>query len=408
MSWLKGTEWRWNNDGNWGFKMERSGDIDAPIQQCQMGCKWTAQKGKVYLSMGDAGIFTLDAQEEKPADMNGFRMKGRSQQDGQRLTLTFVRVFDHEAADLEKDLYGALGLSDDADEAEIKKVYRKLSIKYHPDKNPDEASRKIFNDVRDAYEILNDPDKKILYDTGGMEAVKKGDKGDIQKTDDVNSELEVSLNDLYNSNTMKAGLQRRVVCRGCRRKPDAPQCSGCGRCPNEIKVVNVQMGPFVTQQQQEVPSKEKCKQADATIDVHIEKGMREGESLTYPRMAEERPGMLPGSVILKLKTKKHPLFVRRSDDLHIDMKVSLREALLGWSQTVRHLDGHTIELATKDVTRHSQVVKAKNEGMPLRDDPSSFGDLLVKISIDFPKELDETQKQEFAKIFPPSPERPIL
>lgn len=132
MSWLKGTEWRWNNDGNWGFKMERSGDVDAPIQQCQMGCKWTAQKGKVYLSMGDAGIFTLDAQEEKPADMNGFRMKGRSQQDGQRLTLTFVRVFDHEAADLEKDLYGALGLSEDADEAEIKKSVQEIINQVSP------------------------------------------------------------------------------------------------------------------------------------------------------------------------------------------------------------------------------------------------------------------------------------
>merc|ERR1719409_2623390 len=235
--------------------------------------------------------------------MKGYKMKGRSLRDNQRLTMTFIRVFDHEAADLEKDLYGALGVADDADDAEIKKVYRKLSIKYHPDKNPDEASRLKFNEVRDAYEILSDPDKRILYDTGGMEAVKKGEKGDVQKTDDINSEINVNLVDLYSGNSeYKAQLQRRVVCRGCRLKPGDPKCRSCGRCPNEVKTVNVQMGPFMTQQQQEVPSKEKCKQEDASLSLVIEKGMTDGDHLTFPRMADQRPGMLPGTVKLKLKT----------------------------------------------------------------------------------------------------------
>lgn len=410
MSWVKGTEWRWNNDNHWSMKLNRDGEIDAPIQQCQMGCKWTASdNGHVYLSLGDAGIFDLNAQVDKPENMAGYKMKGNSLQDRQRLTLTFIKVFDHEAADLEKDLYGALGLAEDADEAELKKVYRKLSIKYHPDKNPDEASKEKFAEIRDAYEILNDPDKKILYDTGGMEAVKKGDKGEIQKTDDVNSALEINLVDLYTGNSeYKATLQRRVVCRGCHKEANAAKCGGCGRCPNEIKVVNVQMGPFMTQQQQEVPSKQKCKHTNAVIDVTIEAGMRDGESLTFPRMAEERPGMLPGSVILKLKTKEHPLFTRKVDDLHMDLKVSLREALLGWEQTVRHLDGHVVELSTSACTRHLQVIKTSNEGMPLRDDPASFGNLLVKVRVEYPSKLDARQKEAIGKIFPPSPARPIL
>lgn len=410
MSWVKGTEWRWNNDGHWSMKLERNGDIDAPIQQCHGGCKWTAtDNGKVYLSLGDAGIFELTAQPDKPSNMKGFKMKGHSLQDRQRLTLTFLKIFDHEAANLEKDLYGALGLPDDADDAEIKKVYRKLSIKYHPDKNPDEASRLKFAEVRDAYEILSDPDKRILYDTGGMEAVKKGEKGDVQKTDDVHSELEVNLVDLYTGNSeYKASLQRRVVCRGCRIRPNDPKCRGCGRCPNEIKVVNVQMGPFMTQQQQEVPSKEKCKHTDAMIDVNIERGMRDGETLTFPRMAEERPGMLPGSVILKLKTNKHPLFTRRVNDLHMDLKINLRESLLGWSQTIRHLDGHTIEIGTKGTTRYNQVIKVAGEGMPLRDDPASFGDLLVKVQVEFPSKITSEQREAISKIFPANPPRQEL
>merc|ERR550525_73926 len=156
--------------------------------------------------------------------MQGMRMKGRRTSDGERCSATFQRIFDFEAAELEKDLYGALGLPDDADDADIKKVYRKLSIKYHPDKNPDEASKKKFGEVRDAYEILNDPDKKILYDTGGMEAVKKHEKGEIEKGGDANADMDVRLEDLYNAGSLNARIDRRVVCRGCRVKPDSPKC----------------------------------------------------------------------------------------------------------------------------------------------------------------------------------------
>jgi len=411
MSWLKGTEWRWNND-QWTLKLNKDGVMEAPIQQCQGGtsCRWTAQSGKVYLGLGDAGVFELDAPEQKPANnMKGHRMSGRSLQDRQRLTLTFQKIFDHDAADIDKDLYGALELPVDADDATIKKAYRKLSIKYHPDKNPDEASKVKFAEVRDSYEILNDPDKKILYDTGGMDAVKRSDKGEIQKTEDHTSDLDVTLDQLYLGHQVKASLNRRVVCRGCRTKPDGPNCQGCRKCPNEVRVVNVQMGPFMTQQNQEVPSKEKCKSIQQSIDVNIEKGMKDGDKLTFPRMAEERPGMLPGAVILTLRAGKNAKFQRRNNDLHMNMKVSLREALLGWTQSIQHVDGHIVSLTASDVTKYHQVFKVKGEGMPLRDDPSSFGDLLVKVEVVFPSgKLDDKQREEVSRLFAADPPRPTM
>lgn len=401
MSWLKGTEWQWNRDG-FTVKLQPDGDVDAPIQQCRGGrCKWSAEKGKMHLLMGAAGLYTMAADDTRPKNLKGMKLTGREAGGSQKkLSLTFEKVYDHDAADLDKDLYGALGLSADATEVELKKTYRKLSIKYHPDKNPDEASRDKFAEVRDAYEILSDPDKKILYDTGGMEAVKKADKGQIEKTDDFESTLEISLDELYMGGEKQGQINRRIVCRGCRVKPNAPQCAACTRCPNEVKVVNVQMGPFMTQQQQEVPSKEKCKKVDATIDMSIERGMLDGDKLTFPRMADERPGMIPGSVNLKLKMIKHPKFERRANDLHMGLKVTLREALLGWTQTVRHIDGHTVEVATTDVTKHLQVIRVAGEGMPLRDDPSSYGDLLVKVEVVFPKTLDAQQKLALEGIFP--------
>lgn len=334
-------------------------------------------------------------------------MKGKLKADGQKITLSFQKVYDHSATNLDKDLYGALGLTEEAEEQEIKKAYRKMSIKYHPDKNPDEASKEKFAEIRDAYEILSDPDKKILYDTGGMEAVQAATKGEVQKTDDFEANFEVTLDELYLGTQKKVQIERRVVCRGCRRNPNAPQCKGCGKCPNEVKVVNVQMGPFMTQQQQEVPSKEKCKQQETDIEASIERGMSAGERLTFARMADQRPGMLPGALILKLKVPKHPKFERRGNDLHMGMTISLREALLGWTQTIRHIDGHTVEISSANgaVTKHLQVVVAKKEGMPQKEDPSSFGDLHVKINVDFPKKLDERQRALVEQIFEPTPNR---
>lgn len=414
MAWMKGTEWNWNNWRN--VKFVKDGTFDAPTRDCQGGgCKWSAANGKVYILWGEAGVHELDIQGEVPTEQNqqkmqGMLMKGRRVSDGDKCFATFTRIYDFEAAELDKDLYEVLGLQDDADEAEIKKVYRKLSIKYHPDKNPDEDSKRKFAEIRDAYEVLNDPDKKILYDTGGMEAVKKADKGEIEKGDDVHAQLEVGLEELYNSGAHKTSFQRRVVCTGCRVKKDSPKCSSCNRCPNEVRLVNRQVGPgMYIQQQEEVASKEKCKQEETSIEVQIEKGMRDGETVTFPRMAEQSPGMLPGSVVFTLKARKHPKFERRGDDLHMNLKVSLQEALLGWTQKVRHMDGHLVTLSTSSVTKPFQVIKVKGEGMPLRDDPASFGNLYVKVEVVFPSTITAEQTEALKAVFrEPPPARAEL
>merc|ERR1719491_2511738 len=121
-----------------------------------------------------------------------------------------------------------------------------------------------------------------------------------------------------------------------------------------------------------------------------------------------RPGMLPGSVKFKLKAEKHHRFARRGDDLHMDLQVSLREALLGWTQTIRHLDGHSIEIGTQSVTKPFQVINVKGEGMPLRDDAASFGSLYVKVEVLFPPQLTAEQREAMEKIFEKTPHRPEL
>lgn len=106
--------------------------------------------------------------------------------------------------------------------------------------------------------------------------------------------------------------------------------------------------------------------------------------------------------------EKHKRFERRGNDLHMKTTITLREALLGFTKTVRHMDGHTLEITTSGVTQHLQVIKVKGEGMPLRDDPQSFGNLYVKVDVVFPKKISEERQKMVAKLLPETPSRAEL
>ena len=347
-----------------------------------------------------------------------------------------------------------LGVSDDAPDAKIKRAYRKLSLKYHPDKNPgDEAAAQEFakyvagncsatarlvphalchlpapyhcthartHRVAHAYEILSDPDKRMLYDTGGEDAVRENDmaaqapaspfdmlfggggggkKRNHKKGPDIRADIHVSLEDMYNGGEVSARIQRTVICRGCSKNPHTAKCRQCGACPPEVRIVTRQMAPgFNVQMQEEVPSKEKCKPDLTTLTAVVEKGMADGHEITFERMSEQRPGMLPGDVVFTLRQHPHARFRREGDDLHMDMHISLKEALVGFSRTVPHLDGHLVTIASDSVTKPGQVRNYKNEGMPQHDFPSHFGTLHVKFTVDFPSKLSNEQLEAIKSI----------
>jgi DnaJ-class molecular chaperone len=319
------------------------------------------------------------------------------------------------------DWYEVLGIDEDATDRQIKKAFRKLSLKYHPDKNKGnkEADQK-FQEINNAYEVLGNPDKKVLYDAGGSKAVAEGNRPEdpmaamfggmfgggggggrnAKKGRDVQVRVDVTLGDLYNGGERTAEIQRRVICRGCKKKPNKKSCRGCSQtCPPEIKMVQRQMAPgFMVQQQQEVPSKEYCKEEKKKLTGLIERGMPDEATITFERESEQRPGYIPGDVIMILKTRRHRTFTRDGNDLKHTMKITLREALTGFSKTITHLDGHTVTVKSDKVIKPFQVMQFKNEGMPVHNFPSQFGTLHVKFELVFPQSLTDHQKEELKKI----------
>lgn len=417
---MKGTEWKWNKWRN--VKFNHDGTFTAPTPDCEEDmCKWSATKDSVYIVWGDAGVHILAPKGEREAK-EGSSIEGIRKKDKQKCTAEFIRI-DEEAAELHKDLFAELGLADGATDGEIKKAYRKMSVIYHPDKNKDDpAALKKFNSIRSAYEVLSDGDKRFLYETAGLAAVREAEKEDAsggqgggmqamfgggrpkkqrqaKKGNDYKTDYKLSLETLYNGESVSTTIKRRVVCKRCADKPDAPHCKGCKACPGDVKMVQKRMGNMIVQQQVNVPSSQRCKDESAVLETLVERGMADQSELKFPRMSEQKPGEIPGDVLLKLKTIKHAVFTRKKNDLHAVHHISLKEALTGFKSSITHMDKRIVEFGRDGVSEPEMRLKIKGEGMPLHDDPSEFGDLILTLRIEFPKTISEENQAKIKAIF---------
>eukprot|EP00897_Mesotaenium_endlicherianum_P006208 jgi/Mesen1/5615/ME000282S04760 len=320
-----------------------------------------------------------------------------------------------------KSYYDILQVSRSASDDQIKRGYRKLALKYHPDKNPgnEEASKK-FTEISNAYEVLSDKEKRQIYDQYGEEGVKQHnaqnsggggggggfgqdifsqffgggmrfgfDQEEEDKTpkgDEVVVELEASLEDLYMGATINIVRDKNVV------KP-AP---GKRKCNCKNKMVTKQIGPGMYQQfaQQvcaECPNV-KYERESLPMEVEIEKGMRDGQEILLYEEGEPVIEGDPGDLKFVIRTRRHAHFRRDGSDLHVGYSISLVDALTGFERKLVHLDGREVEIGTKGVTKPGEVRKIKNEGMPVYES-SKKGDLFVTFTVEFPATLSEEQKQ---------------
>lgn len=305
----------------------------------------------------------------------------------------------------EPDLYEELGLDSGASEKAIKQAFRKLSLRYHPDKTrSDPALTARFTSIREAYDVVSDQEQRALYDAAGLKLVSDARHQKLEKGPAVQGEVEVTLEQLYNGEEAPRSVARKVICRGCAEHL-TERCRRCtAQCANEVEVRNVQMGPMVVQQQVEVPSRQRCRVENVALAVAVERGMADGERLSFKGMGEQQPGKIPGDVVLVLRAAPHPSFRRAGADLHVALEVSLREALLGFERTLTHLDGRRITFTVDGVTKPSGVVRIGGEGMPQRGDPTQRGDLYIKLHFAMPKDGRQWLEQNCPScLAPPGP-----
>ncbi|KAJ3236816.1 hypothetical protein HDU78_004423 [Chytriomyces hyalinus] len=354
-------------------------------------------------------------------------------------------------------LYDALELPPSANETDIKKAYRKLALKYHPDKNPDAGEK--FKDISHAYEVLSDPQKKEVYDRYGEEGLEGAggmgggmNPGDLfsqlfgggdpfggrgggrssgpRRGKDMAHALKVSLEDLYKGKTSKLALQKQVLCGPCDGlggKPGAMRtCSGCnGR---GIKIVVRQMGPMIQQMQQTCPDcngegeqinpKDRCTACNGKkvtnerkiLEVFIDKGMKDGQKVTFTGEGDQAPGIIPGDIIIVVEEKPHDRFKRKGKDLFVDVKIDLLTALAGGSFAINHLDDRVlmVSILPGEVIKPDEIKCINGEGMPEYKRPYDKGNLYIKFEIEFPKPnwVSEDKLKLLENILPPRPSLP--
>jgi len=257
--------------------------------------------------------------------------------------------------------YRILEVEKGASESEIRKAHRKLALKHHPDKGGDPEK---FKEITRVYSVLNDPQKRRIYDEYGEEGLEGhgvpfGPRPDKHpKTKDLVHPLNVTLEQLYNGATKKMAITRKVV----DKKTGVKECSDCdGR---GVKVEVIRIASMIQQMQSHCPAcggtgkRFTTKSEREVLEVHVQKGSPDNHQERFREMADEHPGADPGDVVFVLEEQEHAEFRRKGADLFVERKISLVEALCGFDMELTHLDGRKLLIKTSP----GEIVKPMAQG----------------------------------------------
>jgi molecular chaperone DnaJ len=301
----------------------------------------------------------------------------------------------------EKDFYAILGVPQDADDAAIKKAYRKLARTHHPDRNPgDAAAEQRFKDVGEANSVLSDPEQRREYDAvrqmarGGARFTAGGPGGGSAGFDDVFSSMfggggggtrvrystggagEPNLEDLlggmFGGGPAYGGAGFRA--------PQGPRKGADLSARTTLPFRDAVEGSTVTL----------STNGGGQITTRIPAGVKDGQKIRLRGKGQPGEAGAPaGDLILTVAVEKHPVFGRDGDNLTIDLPVTFAEATLGATVSVPTLDGSSVKVRVAPGTPSGRVLRLKGRGVPVKGKP---GDLMARVSIIVPQRLSDEAK----------------
>jgi molecular chaperone DnaJ len=346
-----------------------------------------------------------------------------------------------------KDYYSILGVDKKADKEEIKKAFRTLAHKYHPDKKTGDAEK--FKEINEAYSVLSDDGKRAQYDQFGSAGPNQGfgggqgfngfdfsqftqgfnggqgfefDFGDIfgdvfgggrgrqgKRGRDISVDIELSFEESVFGVERTMLLNKVSKCDACggsgaEKGSELVTCATCNGKGSLREVKRSIFGQFESTTTCEtchgtgkVP-KEKCHSChgqgvykkETEIKVKIPAGIDNGEMIRLSGAGEAISGGQAGDLYIKIYVKKHPVFKKEGANLTMDLSVKLTDALLGGEEMIHTLDGD-LKLKIPEGVAHGEVLRVKGKGVPT--DKSHRGDLLIKVSIQIPKKLSRDARK---------------
>ena len=343
----------------------------------------------------------------------------------------------------QRDFYEILGVAKDADAATIKKAYRRMAMKYHPDRNPGDEAEEKFKEVQGAYAVLSDQEKRAAYDRFGHAGVSGaagggpggasgfsgfGDVGDIfgdifgdmfsggrrgggrqaaQRGSDLAYELNLSLEDAVHGTTISIRVPTLVNCSQCSgsgAKPGSKPVT-CGTCQGQGQV---QMRHGFIALQQTCPEchgqgkviKDPCSgcrgqgrvQDTKKLSVKVPAGVDDGDRIRLSGEGEAGgPGAEPGDLYVQVHLKKHAIFQRKGNDLYCEVPIALVTAALGGEVRIPTLDGE-VKLKIAEGTQSGRMLRLAGKGVKgIRS--RSAGDLMCQVMVETPVKLNAEQKE---------------
>ncbi|WP_394130601.1 molecular chaperone DnaJ [Shewanella maritima] len=337
-----------------------------------------------------------------------------------------------------RDYYEVLGVGRDASEREIKKAYKRLAMKYHPDRNPGDKEAEVkFKESKEAYEILTDSDKKAAYDQFGHAGVDPnrggghggaGDFGDIfgdvfgdifgggrrgggqrqaARGSDLRYNLELSLEEAVRGLTKELRIPTLASCDSCDGSgaKKGTQATTCGTCHGQGQV-QMRQGFFAVQQA--CPTchgrgkiiKDPCNKCHGegrvekskTLSVKIPAGVDTGDRIRLSGEGEAGEfGAPPGDLYVQVSVREHNIFTRDGNNLYCEVPISFSKAALGGEIEVPTLDGK-VNLKITAETQTGRMFRLRGKGVKsVRS--HAVGDLLCKVVMETPVNLNEKQKE---------------
>ncbi|KAF3674191.1 putative 26S proteasome non-ATPase regulatory subunit 2 -like protein A-like [Capsicum annuum] len=332
------------------------------------------------------------------------------------------------------DYYKVLGVDRNASDDDLKKAYRKLAMKWHPDKNPNnkkDAEAK-FKQISEAYDVLSDSQKKTVYDQFGEEGLKGGVpppgaggpgagstyfsagegatpfRFNTRNADDIFAEFfgfsppfgapgggrtsrfgSAFTDDIFASSFGEGGGGGGASMHQSAPRKEAPIQQNL---PCSLEDIYKGATKKMKISREVADASGKRMQVQEILTINIKPGWKKGTKITFQDKGNEYPGVIPADLVFILDEKPHKVFSRDGNDLIVTHKISLIEALTGSTVHLTTLDGRNLTIPINNVVSPTSEHVVQGEGMPLPKDPSKKGNLRIKFDIKFPARLTATQK----------------
>jgi curved DNA-binding protein len=294
-----------------------------------------------------------------------------------------------------KNYYAVLGVDKKASQDDIKKAYRKLAVKYHPDKNAgDKAAEAKFKEVAEAYEVLGDPEKRKQYDQLGSNWKQYQDAGYERSGSQPRGgrytyETSGDGADFFGSSGFSDFFESFF---------------GSGRGRGSMADMDFEMPETNLTGEIYISLSEAFHGTERIVDIGGEKikvkikpGAYEGQTLRVKGKGQKGSSGRAGDLYLTIRQGADPIYERKGNDLHMNASLDLFTALLGGKLEIHSLSG-TVSIAIREGTQNGKTVRLKGKGLPVYGKSDEHGDLYVRLTVRLPEKLTEEQKDLIKKL----------